>query len=44
MAKQEKLQFACTFKENKINFQTLLRKIFLEFIQENENKNKSSNY
>lgn len=44
MVKQEKLQFSCTFKEDKIDFQTLLGKIFLEFIQENENKNKSSNY
>lgn len=42
MAKQEELQFFCIFKEEKIDFQTLLEKIFIEFIQEKENKNKSS--
>ena len=39
MAKQEQLQFFCIFKEEKIDFQTLLEKIFIEFIQEKENKN-----
>ena len=42
MAKQEKLQFFCTFKDEKIDFQTLVEKIFLEFIQEKENKNRPS--
>ena len=42
MANQEKLQFFCTFKEEKIDFQTLLEKVFIEFIQEKENKKKSS--
>ena len=42
MAKQEQLQFFCTFKEEKIDFQPLVEKIFIEFIQEKENKNKSS--
>ena len=39
MAKQEELQFFCIFKEEKIDFQTLLEKVFIEFIQEKENKN-----
>lgn len=43
MAKQEQLQFFCILKEQKIDFQALVEKIFLEFIQENENKSKSSN-
>ena len=42
MAKQEQLQFFCIFKEEKIDFQTLLEKVFIEFIQEKENKNKFS--
>lgn len=42
MAKQEQLQFFYTFKEEKIDFQQLVGKIFIEFIQEKENKNKSS--
>lgn len=42
MAKQEQLQFFCIFKEEKIDFQQLVEKIFIEFIQEKENKNKSS--
>ena len=42
MAKRKQLQFFCTFKEEKIDFQTLIEKIFIEFIQEKENKNKSS--
>ena len=39
MAKQEQLQFFCIFKEEKFDFQTLLEKVFIEFIQEKENKN-----
>lgn len=39
MAKQEQLQFFCIFKEEKIDFQPLVEKIFIEFIQEKENKN-----
>ena len=42
MDKQEQLQFFSTFKEEKIDFQTLLEKVFIEFIQEKENKNKFS--
>lgn len=42
MAKQEQLQFFCIFKEEKINFQTLIEKVFIEFIQEKKNKNNSS--
>ena len=42
MAKQEELQFFCIFKEEKIDFQPLVEKIFIEFIQEKENKKKSS--
>ena len=42
MAKQEQLQFFCIFKKEKIDFQTLLEKVFIEFIQEKENKKKSS--
>ena len=38
MAKQEQLQFFCIFKKEKIDFQTLLEKVFIEFIQENKNK------
>lgn len=41
MAKQEQLQFFCIFKEEQIDFQPLVEKIFIEFIQEKENKNKS---
>lgn len=41
MAKQEKNQFFCTFKDEKIDFQTLIEKIFIEFIQEKENNNES---
>lgn len=44
MAKQEQLQFFCAFKEEKIDFQQLVEKIFIEFIQEKENKNKSSKH
>lgn len=39
MAKQEQLQFFYIFKKEKIDFQTLVEKIFIEFIQEKENKN-----
>ena len=42
MDKQEQLQFFCIFKEEKFDFQTLVEKIFIEFIQEKENNNKSS--
>lgn len=38
MNKQEQLIFFCTFKEEKMNFEILLENIFLEFIQEKENK------
>lgn len=41
MANKEQLQFWCTFKDEKIDFQTLIKKIFIEFIQEEENNNKS---
>ena len=41
MGKQEKMEFFCTFKNEKIDFQTLIKKIFIEFIQEEENNNKS---
>ena len=44
MDKQEKLIFFSTFKEEKIDFEILLENIFLEFIQEKENKNLYSNY
>ena len=44
MDKQEQLQFFSTFKEEKIDFETLLENIFLEFIQEKENKNLYSNH
>ena len=37
MDKQEQLQLFSSFKEDKIDFQTLLEKIFIEFIQEKEN-------
>ena len=30
------LQIYCTFKEENIDFQTLLQKAFIEFIQEKE--------
>ncbi len=43
MAKQEQLQFFCILKEEKMDFEILVEKIFSEFIQENENKSKSSN-
>lgn len=42
MAKQEQLQFFGIFKKEKIDFQTLLEKVFIEFIQEKENKKESS--
>ena len=42
MDKQEQLIFFSTFKEEKIDFKILLENIFLEFIQEKENKKKSS--
>ena len=40
MGKQEKFQFFCTFKDEKIDFKILIKKIFIEFIQEEENNNK----
>ncbi len=43
MAKQEQLQFFCILKEEKMDFEILVEKIFLEFVQENENKSKPSN-
>lgn len=43
MDRQEQLQFFSTFKEEKMDFQTLLEKIFIEFIQEKENNNMHSN-
>lgn len=39
MVKQEKMQFFCIFNDEKIDFQTLIEKIFIEFIQEKENNN-----
>ncbi len=44
MDKQEKLKFFSSFKEEKIDFEALLENIFLEFIQEKENKNFNSNH
>lgn len=44
MNKQEQLKFFSTFKEEKIDFEILLENIFLEFIQEKENKNSYSNH
>ena len=44
MDKQEQLNFFSTFKEEKIDFETLLKNIFLEFIQEKENENLYSNH
>ena len=38
MDNQEQLTFFSTFKEEKIDFEILLENIFLEFIQEKENK------
>ena len=43
MDKQEQLIFFSAFKEEKIDFEILLENIFLEFIQEKENENSSSN-
>lgn len=43
MNKQEKMQFFCTFKDEKIDFQTLIEKIFIEFIQEKANNSMNSN-
>lgn len=43
MDKQEQLQFFSTFKKEKIDFEILLEKIFLEFIQEKENEKFYSN-
>lgn len=44
MKKQEQLNFFSTFKEEKIDFETLLENIFLEFIQEKENEKLYSNH
>ena len=44
MNKQEKLKIFSTFKEEKIDFETLLENIFLEFIQEKENAKSYSNH
>ena len=44
MDKQEQLKFFSRYKEEKIDFETLLESIFLEFIQEKENENLYSNY
>lgn len=38
MNKQEQLKFFTIFKEDKINFETLLENVFLEYIQEKENE------
>lgn len=37
MNKQEQLKFFTIFKEDKIDFETLLENVFLEYIQEKEN-------
>ena len=39
MNKQEQLKFFTIFKEDKIDFETLLENVFLEYIQEKENEN-----
>lgn len=44
MDKQEQLNFFSAYKEEKIDFETLLENIFLEFIQEKENKNSYLNH
>jgi len=44
MDRQEQLKFFTTFKEEKIDFEILLEKIFLEFIQEKENENSYSKH
>ena len=44
MDKQEQLKFFTAFEEEKIDFETLLESVFLEFIQEKENENLYSNY
>lgn len=44
MDKQEQLVFLSTFKEEKIDFESLLENIFLEFIQEKENEKLYSNH
>ena len=44
MDRQEQLIFFSKFKEEKIDFEILLETIFLEFIQENENKDLYSNH
>ena len=44
MDKQEQLKFFTTFEEEKIDFETLLENIFLEFIQEKENEKTYSNH
>ena len=44
MDKQEQLNFFSTYKEEKIDFEILLENIFLEFIQEKENKDMHSNH
>lgn len=41
MAKQEKMQIFCTFNDEKIDFQTLIEKIFIGLIQEKENNDES---
>ena len=38
MKKQEQLKFFTMFKEDKIDFETLLENVFLEYIQEKENE------
>lgn len=44
MDKQKPLVFLSTFKEENIDFEILLEKIFLEFIQEKENEKLYSNH
>lgn len=44
MDKEEQLNFFSTYKEEKIDFEILLENIFLEFIQEKENKDMHSNH
>ena len=43
MNKQEQLKFFTIFKEDKIDFETLLENVFLEYIQEKENENMCHN-
>lgn len=37
MNNEKELNYYCIFKEEKIEFQTLLEKIFLEYLQEKTN-------